>query len=153
MGQILAKPKRYIGLDAHKHYLVAVGVDPEQQVVLGPQRVSLNQLGPWVAKQLTAQDAVVLEMSTNSFQLYDELVEQVQSVTLVHPPHVALITQAPVKTDRKAALSLAKLHAAGLLPAVWVPTAEGRDLRALVAQRTKMVRLVTQAKNRLHSLL
>lgn len=153
MTQTAAKPARYIGLDVHKHYLVAVGVDPDQTVVLGPQRVALPQLARWVATHLTGQDAVVLEMSTHSFQLYDELLEQVQSVTLVHPPHVALITQAQVKTDRKAALSLAQLHAAGLLPAIWVPSAEGRDLRALVAQRTKMVRLATQAKNRLHSLL
>jgi transposase len=34
-----------------------------------------------------------------------------------------------------------------------VPDPAGRDLRALVAQRSKMVRLSTQAKNRLHALL
>ena len=153
MKSALSKASRFIGLDGHKHYLVAAGVDPDQQVVLAPQRVALSHLAAWRAQHLGPQDAVVLEMSTNSFELYDELVGHVHSVTLVHPPHVALITQAQVKTDRKAALSLAKLHAAGLLTAVWVPSAEGRDLRALVAQRTKMVRLATQAKNRLHSLL
>jgi len=148
-----APPERYIGLDAHKHYLVAVGVDAEQNQVFGPQRVELNRLGPWVKKNLARTDAVVLEMSTNSFQLYDELVDEVHSVTLVHPPQVKAITQAAVKTDRKAALTLAKLLAAGLLRGVWVPSAGGRDLRALVAQRSKMVRLATQAKNRLHALL
>ena len=56
-------------------------------------------------------------------------------------------------TDRKAALTLAQLHAAGLLPPVWVPPPEVRDQRALVAQRYKMVRLSSQAKNRLQSLL
>jgi transposase len=66
---------------------------------------------------------------------------------------VALITQARVKTDRKAAETLAQLHAAGLLSAVWVPGLGVRDLRALVAQRSKMVRLATQAKNRLHAVL
>jgi transposase len=146
-------PSRYIGLDVHKHYLVASGVDAEQNQVFGPHKVKLVNLENWVKKNLTQEDAVVLEMSTNSFQMYDDLVEHVHSVTLVHPPHVALITQALVKTDRKAALTLAQLHAAKLLPAVWVPTAEGRDLRALVAQRRKMITLTTQAKNRLHSLL
>jgi transposase len=80
-------------------------------------------------------------------------VEYAGSVTIVHPPHVKAITQASVKTDPKAALTLAKLHAAGLLEGIWVPDAAGRDLRALVAQRSKMVRLSTQAKNRLHALL
>lgn len=153
MYQSEAKPRRFIGLDGHKHYLVAAGVDPDQNEVLSPCRVALTELGTWVKQKLTRDDAVVLEMSTNSFQLYDELVEHVHSVTLVHPPHVALITQAQVKTDRKAALTLAKLHAAKLLPAVWVPPVEVRDVRALVAQRQKMVRLATQAKNRLHALL
>lgn len=56
-------------------------------------------------------------------------------------------------TDQIAALTLARLHAAGLLPPVWVPPAETRDLRALLAQRAKSVRLSTQAKNRLHAVL
>jgi hypothetical protein len=107
-------PTRFIGLDVHKHYLVAAGVDRDQNEVLAPRRVPLTQLERWVQQHLTHQDAVVLEMSTNSFQLYDDLVEHVHSVTLVHPPHVALITQAQVKVDRQAARKLAKLHAAKL---------------------------------------
>jgi transposase len=95
----------------------------------------------------------VLEMTTNAFQLYDDLAPYVYSLTLVHPPHVKLITQARVMTDRIAAARLAGLHALGLLPPVWVPPAEVRDHRAVVAQRTKMTRLATQAKNRLHAVL
>jgi transposase len=48
---------------------------------------------------------------------------------------------------------LAKLHAKGLLTGVWVPPQAVRDLRCLIAQRTKMTRLSTQAKNRLHACL
>jgi transposase len=92
-------------------------------------------------------------MTTNSFQLYDELLPYVGSVTVVHPPHVALITRAQVMTDKIAARILARLHAAGLLPPVWVPPPEVRQLRALLAQRRKLVRLATQAKNRLHAVL
>lgn len=153
MKQVSAPIRRTIGLDVHKHYLVAAGVDRDQNLVLPPCRVPLAQLETWAERHLTRQDALVLEMSTNSFQVHDDLIDRVGSVTLVHPPHVALITQAQVKTDRKAAVILAQLHAAGLLPAVWVPDPAGRDLRALVAQRSKMVRLSTQAKNRLHALL
>jgi len=75
------------------------------------------------------------------------------SVTVVHPPHVALIVRAQVKTDKKAALTLAQLHAAGLLPGVWIPPVEVRELRALIAHRRKMVRLASIAKCRLHALL
>lgn len=144
---------RFIGLDVHKHYLVAIGVDQECNQVLGPQRVQLAHLERWIDKTLTPQDAVVLEMTTNAFQLHDDLLPHVHSVTLVHPPHVKLITQAQVMTDKIAALNLARLHAVGMLPTVWVPPPEVRDLRALVSQRVKMVRLATQAKNRLHAVL
>ncbi len=146
-------PTRFIGLDIHKHYLVACGVDPQLNPVLGPQRVQFSRLDEWLRQTLTPQDAVVLEMTTNAFQLHDDLAPHVHSVTLVHPPHVSLITRAQVMTDNIAALTLARLHAVGLLPSVWVPPTEVRDHRALVAQRTKMVRLATQAQNRLQAVL
>lgn len=72
---------------------------------------------------------------------------------MVHPPHVALITRAQVMTDKIAALTLARLLAKGLLVGIWVPPSEIQQLRALIAQRTKMTRLATQAKNRLHAIL
>jgi transposase len=115
--------------------------------------VQLARLTQWMRKTLLPYDAVILEMTTNAFQLYDDLSPHAYSVTLVHPPHVKLITQAQVITDKIAASRLAYLHAAGLLPPVWVPPAEVRDHRALAAQRNKMTRLSTQAKNRLHAVL
>jgi transposase len=146
-------PSRFIGLDVHKHYLVAYGVDTDRNHLFGPTRVRLSHLDRWMANSLSADDAVVLEMTTNSFQLHDDLLPHVHSVTVVHPPHVSLITRAQVMTDKIAARVLANLHAVGLLPPVWVPPQEVRDHRALVAQRSKMMRLATQARNRLHAVL
>ncbi|MDP9312665.1 MAG: hypothetical protein M3R24_17560 [Chloroflexota bacterium] len=48
---------------------------------------------------------------------------------------------------------MAQLHAAGLLTGIWMPPQDIRDLRALCAQRHKLVRLQTQAKNRLNNVL
>ena len=146
-------PNRFVGLDVHKHYLIAAAVDADRNEVMSPRRVPLARVDSWVRKTLTPQDAVVLEMTTNAYQLYDDLLPHVHSVTVVHPPHVALITRAQVMTDKIAARTLANLHAVGLLPSIWIPPLEVRDHRALVAQRAKMVRLSTQAKNRLHALL
>jgi transposase len=92
-------------------------------------------------------------MTTNTWQLYDELCVHAGSVTVVHPPHVALITRSLVMNDKIAASILARLLAKGLLVGVWVPPQEIRDLRGLVAQRKKMTGLATQAKNRLHAVL
>ena len=146
-------PTRFIGLDIHKEYFVAIGINQQREIVFGPRRVSVYQLEDWILRYLTKEDTVVLEMTTNTYLFYDALLPHVHSVLVVHPPHVALVTKVSVKTDKKAALALAQLHAAGLLEGVWIPPHSVRDLRALLAQREKMVRLSTMAKNRLHSLL
>ena len=146
-------PMRFVGLDIHKEYFVAVGVNSERRMIFGPQRVSNYQLDEWILRHLTHEDSVVLEMTTNAYLFYDSLLPHVHSVIVVHPAHVALVTQVDVKTDKKAALALAELHAVGLLTGVWIPPHEVRDMRSLIAQREKMVRLSTIAKNRLHAVL
>ena len=148
-----AVPQRFIGLDIHKKYFVAAGVDAKLNQVLGPQEAPMRHLERWAKKNLSHEDAVVVEMTTNTYVVYDTLQPLVHSVTVVHPPHVALIVRAQVKTDKKAALNLAQLHAAGLLPGVWIPPVEVRELRALIAHRRKMVKLSSIAKCRLHALL
>jgi len=149
----MSHPTRFIGLDIHKHYMVAIGVDKDQNQVFGPHKVRWLELERWMHKHLTASDSVVLEMTTNTWEVHDLLVEHVHSVTVVHPPHVKLIVRAQTMTDIKAALALAQLHAAGLLPGIWVPPQDVRELRALVAQRNKMRDLATTAKNRLQNAL
>jgi transposase len=147
------KRKRYIGLDVHKHYLIPLGVDADLNVVLPARRVELSRLESWMKGTLTKQDEVVLEMTTNTWQLYDELIQYAGKVTVVHPPHVALITRSQVMNDKIAASILARLLAKGLLLGIWIPPQEIREARGLVAQRQKMVRLATQAKNRLHAVI
>jgi len=112
---MVESPTRYIGLDIHKEYFVAIGVNEQREIVFGPRRVSVYQLEDWILRHLTGEDAVVLEMTTNTYFFYDALLPHVHSVLVVHPPHVALVTKVSVKTDKKAALALAQLHAAGLL--------------------------------------
>ena len=145
--------KRYIGLDVHKHYLIALGVDDDLNVVLPARRVELTRLEEWMKKSLTKQDEIVLEMTTNTWHIYDQLIEYAGVVTVVHPPHVALITRAQVMNDKIAASILARLLAKGLLVGIWVPPQEISELRGLVVQRQKMTRLATQAKNRLHAVI
>jgi transposase len=145
--------ERFIGLDVHKHYLVAMGVNAAQEQVFGPTRTNLLELEAWAQKHLRPTDGLVIEMTTNTWQVYEELTPFVKTVIVVHPPHVALVTRAQVMTDKIAALQLARLYAAGLLVPLWVPPLAVRELRALLAQRRLQVRWATQAKNRLHAVL
>lgn len=146
--------KRYFGLDIHKHYFVVEAVNRDLEIVHGPERVSNDALEAWAKRVLTPQDDVVLEMTTNAYLFYDTLAPYAHLVVVVHPPNVPEVTSVRVKTDKKAAETLAKLLATGMLKGkeVWIPPHEVRDLRALVAHREEMVHLSTASKNRLHSL-
>jgi len=148
-----ATPTRFIGLDLHKHYLIALAVDAAGEQTGGPWRVTLDHLDDWARAHLTRLDAVAVEITTNTYAVYDALSPLVHSVTVVHPPHLALITRVPVKTDNRAALVLAQFLAKGMLSPLWIPPQAVREQRATVAQRAKFTRLSTQAKNRLHAVL
>ncbi len=74
-------------------------------------------------------------------------------MVVAHPQAVKLIAAARVKTDKRDTIKLASLLAANLIPAVWVPPPEVRELRALVTHRNRLVKQRTQAAKRLHSVL
>jgi len=145
--------KRFFGLDIHKDYALAFAVDAELTPAYGPVTVTWERFAAWIKKTLTPTDAVVIEMTTNSWETHDQLLPHVHSVTVVHPPSVKLITASPVMTDKKACEALAILLAAGLLRPVWVPDTKHREWRQLVATRHDRVVETTQAKNRLHAIL
>jgi transposase len=146
-------PTRFVALDVARSSIMIAAVDARQQVVLKPRRVGVDQIEPWSREHLTRTDAVVLEATANAWHLYDQLRPLVGSITVCHPLLVKLIAAARVKTDRRDALNLAKLLAAGLIPAVWVPPPDVRELRALVSHRQRLVRQRNQVRNRLHGVL
>lgn len=149
----MPNPNRFIGLDIHKHYMVAAGVDADQNEVMSPQRVTWDRFDLWMKRTLKPRDAVVIEMTTNTWDVYDALIEHVHSVCVVDPPHVKAVVNPQVMTEKIASRTLAKLLAAKLLISIWVPPREVRDLRMLVAEYHKMSTLGATAKQRLHALL
>jgi len=145
--------QRFLALDLHKHYLVVGGVNRRQEVVLNPRQISLEKWPAWAKANLQPNDALVLEATTNAWDIYDQIVPLVDRVAVAHPPKVKWIAEARVKTDRHDVLRLAHLLAADLIPEVWVPPLEVRELRALMAYRRRLVQMGTRTRNRLHSVL
>lgn len=139
-------PTRFVGLDVHKASIVVAAVDQEQQIVVRPRRFSVTAFLEWAVRHLTPTDAVVLEATTNAWPLFDHLHPLVASVTVAHPVLVKWITAARVKTDPRATVHLARLRAAGLIPPVWVPPPEVRDLRTVVAHRQRLVQQRTRMR-------
>ncbi len=146
-------PTRFVALDIHRKYLVVGAVDFQQHIVLTPRRFGFEAFDEWAKNSLTSSDAVVLEATANAWLLYDRLEPLVASVTVAHPLAVKLIAAARVKTDARDTIKLARLLAANLVPAVWVPPVHVRELRALVTHRKRLVNQRTQVRNRLHAVL
>ena len=70
---------------------------------------------------------------------------------MVHPLRCKAIASARLKNDRVDAAILAQLLRADLLPEAWIAPAKVRQLRALLRHRISLVRLATQARNRIHA--
>jgi transposase len=137
----------------HREYLTVGAVDSQQQIVLTPRRFGFESFIAWAATHVSRFDAVVLEATANACVLYDQLIPLAGSVTVAHPLAVKLISAARVKTDAQDTMKLARLLAANLIPAVWVPPVAVREVRALVTHRKRLVKQRSQARNRLQGVL
>lgn len=145
--------ERYLALDIHKHYVVVGGVNAEQTMILPPRRLNLGEWALWMPKCLHATDAVVLEATTNAWQFYDQVAPLAGRTVVAHPGLVKVIASARVKTDKRDVLHLAKLLAANMIPEVWVPPPEVRELRSLLSHRRRVVKMRTMTRNRLNSMI
>jgi len=119
-----------------------------RQGLTAPQfvRLQLDYLG--VGQELTE-----LRYGSHVYRLPPPGSVKIAAVVVANPLLLRWISAATIKTDGHDALKLARLLAAGLIPAVWVPPEPVRQLRALVSHRHRLIRQRTQARNRLHSVL
>ena len=105
------------------------------------------------ANTLSKEDDVVLEATGNTAVTVRLLAPFVHRVVIASPLQVRAIAWAKVKTDKIDAAVLARLHAAGFLPEVWMPTEEVELQRRCIAERTQLVSQMTRLKNRIQSVL
>ena len=144
---------RYIGLDVHKHYITVGGMNVQQEIVLRPRDVEMERFKRWAQENLRQTDEVVLEATTNTWDVYDTIAVLVKRVVVAHPAEVKQIANSRVKTDNQDVIRLLRLLLADLVPEVWVPPLEVRELRAMISYRWRLVKMATAIQNRMHSLL
>jgi transposase len=148
-----AEAERYIGLDVHKHYITVGGMNAQPEIVLRPRAVEMERFKTWAEVNLRKTDEVVLEATTNTWAIYDMLLALVKRVVVAHPAEVKQIANSRVKTDNQDVIRLVRLLIAEIVPEVWVPLVEVRQLRALISYRWQLVKMSTAIQNRMHSLL
>jgi transposase len=144
--------KRYIAFDIHKEYALVGGQNAQQEWVMAPRRVGIEKFGEWAAANLRIGDAVVIETTTNVWDIYDIVAPLVSYVTVAHAGAVRQIAEARVKTDKKDIECLLRLLIADIVPEIWVPPVEVRELRGMISYRNRLVKTSTMIRNRLHSM-
>lgn len=152
-GQDTRGYERYLALDIHREYLLVGAQNAEQNWVLTPRRVSIEKFPEWAKKNIRLGDIVVLETTTNVWVVYDMVAPLASRVLVANAAEVGEIANARVKTDKEDVKRLLKLLIAGIVPEVWVPPLEVRELRAFISYRGRLVKTSTMIRNRLQSLL
>lgn len=142
--------ERYIALDIHKEYVLAGGMNAAQEWTLQPRKVEMGKFREWSAANLRAGDAVVIETSTNVWDIYDIVEPLVTRAVVAHAGAVRQIAEARVKTDKEDVKRLIRLLIADIVPEVWVPPVHVRELRGMISYRNRLVKTSTMIRNRLH---
>lgn len=145
--------QRYIALDIHKEYVLAGGMSAAQEWVVPPRKIEMSRFCEWAMKNLCDTDAVVIETTTNVWDIYDIVQPRVVHAVVAHAGAVRQIAEARVKTDKEDVKRLIRLLIAGIVPEVWVPPMHVRELRGLISYRQRLVKTGAMIRNRLHSLL
>ena len=144
---------RYIALDIHKEYVLAGGQNAKQEWVMPPRQIGMTKFREWATANLYAGDAVVIETTTNVWDIYDIVAPLTTRTVVAHAGAVRQIAEARVKTDKEDVKRLIRLLIADIVPEVWVPPVEVRELRGMISYRNRLVKTSTMIRNRLQSLL
>src|SRR5258708_4152101 len=148
----------YIGLDVHKESIVVA-------VASGGLRSEVREYGR-IANTATALNRLLRKLSSDGTTLrfcYEagpcgygtqrRLSAQGHECVVVAPSLIPRRAGDRIKTDRRDAASLAKLHRAGELTAVWVPDTGHEAMRDLVRARLDAVHSLRRARQQLSGFL
>ena len=148
----------YVGLDVHKDGIVVA-------VAEGGVRGEVREYGriantPAALRRLAgklSQEGVELQFCYEAgpcgYGIQRQLSVLGHHCIVVAPSLIPKRAGDRVKTDRRDAASLAKLHRAGELTAVWVPDAGHEAMRDLVRARLDAVRALRRARQQLSGFL
>src|SRR5271169_759531 len=152
--RVMADRITYVGLDVHKESIVAA-------VAEGGLRGEVREYGR-IANTATALDRLLRKLGGDGMKLrfcyeagpcgygiHRRLTAGGHECVVVAPSLIPKRAGARVKTDRRDAASLAKLHRAGELTAVWVPDVGHEAMRDLVRARLDAVHSLRRARQQL----
>lgn len=154
----MAEDITFIGLDVHKATIAAV-------VAEGGRHGEVRALGT-IANEPEAVARLIKKLSHEGrclrfcyeagpcgYGLYRQIVGAGHACAVVAPALIPHRAGDRVKTDRRDAANLAKLHRAGELTGVWVPDADHEAMRDLVRARRAALHAVRRGRQQLAGFL
>jgi len=148
----------YVGLDVHKDTIsvasaeAALREEVREHGKIPNTPAALNAL----LKRLASERKTLrfcYEAGPCGYGIQRQIASAGHECAVVAPSLIPRKPGARIKTDRRDALNLAKLHRAGELTSVWVPDQAHEAVRDLVRARMAAVRTLRQARQQLSGFL
>ena len=147
----------YVGLDVHKDTIaVAVALPGRQEPVYRGEIKNQHRSVRRLVRSVSAHGEAVsfcYEAGPSGYGLYREIIDTGHHCEVVAPSLIPRRSGERVKTDRRDAVKLARLHRAGELTGVWVPGEEQEGMRDLTRAREDMKTIELKARQRLGAFL
>ena len=143
----------FIGLDVHKKTIAYCAKTAAGTIVdEGTIQALRPELEAWAAAR-PAPWKGTLEATMFSGWIYDTLKPHAVDLAVAHPASLEAITRAKKKSDKLDGRKLSDLTRANLVPRVWMPPRQQRELRRLLRFRNRLVQQAVWNKNRIATLL
>jgi transposase len=154
----MPKTQAFIGLDTHKNSIATAiasdGRDGEVRFYgeIANTPAAIEKLAKRLAKS-HGHLHFCYEAGPCGYGVHRQLTELGHHCMVVSPSHVPTKNGNRIKNDRRDAISLARLHRAGELTAIWVPDAAHEAVRDLVRARTAAMENARRARQQIQGFL
>ena len=154
----MSKITKYVGLDVHKNSIAIAVADHERNSEVrnyGQVENNMDKLNKVFRKLVSdgTELSCVYEAGPCDYHLSRYLTGNGIDCSVIAPSQMPRKSGDRVKTDRRDAITLARLHRAGELTPVYVPELEDKALRDLVRAREDTQKALRKSKQQLGAFL
>jgi len=147
----------YIGIDHHKSHSIFTCVNQNGDIIKSKKIYNSYQEIEKFLNDIENENEfeVVLEAGRNWGIMFDTLEKfnNIKKVHLANPYKTRAIADARIKTDVIDSTTLTHLLRANLIPSLWIPPKDIREIKNIARFRLYLVRERVKIKNRIHNII